>query len=61
MRNTELIMHHHLTGPFWGNVIIIGLASAVTLTCFTAMIWMIVRPGETERNHPKYAILRDDR
>jgi hypothetical protein len=54
-------MHHHLTGPFWGNVTIIGLAGAVTLTCFTAMIWMIVRPGETERSHPKYAILHDDR
>jgi hypothetical protein len=54
-------MHHHLTGPFWGNVTIIGLAGAVTVACFAAMIWMIARPGETERSHPKYAILRDDR
>ena len=23
-------MHHHLSGPFWGNVIIIALAGAIT-------------------------------
>ena len=54
-------MQHHLFGPFWGNVIIIALAGAVTLTCFAAMVWMIIRPGETDPSHPKYAILRDDR
>jgi hypothetical protein len=25
------------------------------------MIWKMVRPGETDLNHPKYAVLRDDR
>jgi hypothetical protein len=54
-------MEHHLFGPFWGNVIIIGLAGAVTLGCFAAMFWMMLRPGETEQTHPKYSILRDDR
>jgi len=54
-------MHHHLIGPFWGNVAIIGLAGAVTLACFLAMFWMIIRPGEADRRHPKYAILSEDR
>jgi hypothetical protein len=25
------------------------------------MLWMLFRPGETDRRHAKYAILRDDR
>ncbi len=54
-------MHHHLIGPFWGNVIIIALAGAITVACFVAMFWMLLHPGETDRRHPKYDILRDDR
>ena len=54
-------MEHHLFGPFWGNVIIVTLATVVTLACFVAMFWMIFRPGETNQTHPKYAILRNDR
>jgi hypothetical protein len=47
-------MHDHLMGPYWGNVIIIGIASAITVACFLGMIVMIVFPGELERTHPKY-------
>jgi hypothetical protein len=54
-------MHDQLIGPLWGNVITIGVAGAVTVACFTAMFWMLVYPGETDRSHPKYAILQDDR
>lgn len=54
-------MHHHLIGPFWGNVIIIGVAGAITVTCFVAMFWMLLRPGEADPHHPKYAVLRHDR
>ena len=54
-------MHHQLIGPFWGNVIIIGIAGAITLACFVAMFRMLFRPGETDQNHPKYDILQDDR
>jgi hypothetical protein len=53
-------VHDHLTGPFWGNVIIIALAGAITVACFAAMLWMIFRPGETDRNHPKYRIFEED-
>jgi len=56
---TELIMHHHLVGPFWGNLILIAVAGAVTLACFAAVFWMLIHPGEEDRNHPKYEILRD--
>lgn len=52
-------MHDHLTGPFWGNVIIITLAAAITIACFGAMFWLILRPGERDRNHPKYGIFRE--
>jgi hypothetical protein len=54
-------VHHHLTGPFWGNVIIIGIAGQITAACFVAMFWMLLRPGETDPNHPKYLVLRHDR
>jgi len=54
-------MEHHLIGPMWGNIIIIAVAGAITVACFGAMLWMLIRPGETDRNHSKYDILRDDR
>lgn len=53
-------MHHQMIGPFWGNIIIIFLAGAITLACFAVMFRMLFHPGETDRRHPKYAILRDD-
>lgn len=54
-------MDHHLVGPLIGNLIIIGVAGAITLGCFVAMAWMLLRPGETRRDHPKRAILCEDR
>ncbi len=54
-------MHHHLTGPFLGNVIIIAAAGTITATCFAVMFRMLFRPGETDPQHPKYLVLRDDR
>ena len=54
-------MEHHLSGPLLGNLIIIGLAGAITLACFAAMVWMLFRPGENDPSHPKYRILSDDR
>ena len=53
-------MHHHLTGPFWGNVGLIGIAGAITVACFAAMLRMLLRPGETDPSHPKYLVLRHD-
>ena len=53
-------MHHHLSGPFLGNLLIIGAAGAITAACFVAMFWMLLRPGETDLRHPKYMVLRDD-
>jgi hypothetical protein len=54
-------MLEHMTGPFWGNVVIAGIGSVITLVCFAAMFRFLLRPGETDRRHPKYRILRDDR
>jgi hypothetical protein len=54
-------MHHPLTGPLWGNIVIIGVAGAVTIACFAAMFWMLLRPGEVDPSHPKYLVLRHDR
>jgi hypothetical protein len=61
LRNGDHIVHHHLIGPFWGNVILIAIAGAITAGCFAAMFWMLIRPGETDPNHPKYLVLRHDR
>ena len=54
-------MQHHLIGPLLGNIIIIAVAGAITVSCFVAMVWMLIRPGETDRHHAKYTILRNDR
>jgi hypothetical protein len=54
-------MHEHLTGPMLDVVVVMALAGTVTLVCFVAMFWMLFRPGETDRDHPKYEILNDDR
>jgi len=54
-------VHHHITGPFWGNVIIIGIAGQIAAACFVAMFWMLLRPGEADPSHPKYEVLRHDR
>ena len=54
-------MHDDLIGPVLGVVIIVAMAGAVTLVCFVAMFWKLFRPGETDRHHPKYEVLRDDR
>ena len=54
-------MHDHLIGPLWGNIIIIAIAGVITVACFVVMLWLLFCPGETNRRHAKYAILRDDR
>jgi hypothetical protein len=54
-------MHEHVTGPMLGVAVVVALAGAVTLVCFVAMFWMLLRSGETDRHHPKYGILDDDR
>lgn len=53
-------MEHHLSGPLWGNIIIIGLGGIITLVCVVAMFWMLFRPGETDRSHPKHDVLNDE-
>jgi hypothetical protein len=40
---------------------IIATTGAITAACFVAMFWMLICPGETDRGHAKYGILRDDR
>jgi hypothetical protein len=50
-----------MIGPFWGNVIVIAIGSVITIACFAAMFWMLIRPGERNPEHPKHKILRDDR
>ena len=54
-------MHHHLVGPFWGNLVVAGIAGAITIACFAAMLRMLIRPGETDPAHPKFTVLRRDR
>ncbi|MFO1364791.1 MAG: hypothetical protein U1F45_20410 [Burkholderiales bacterium] len=53
-------MQHELIGPLWGNVVIVALAGLVTVACFVVMFRLLLRPGETDRRHPKHDILRDD-
>ena len=53
-------MDHHMAGPLLGNLVIIAISGAITIGCFAAMFWMLLRPAKTYRRHPKYDILRDD-
>lgn len=53
-------MEHHMAGPLLGNLMIIAVSGAITIGCFVAMFKMLLWPGETNRRHPKYNILRDD-
>ncbi|HLI95130.1 MAG TPA: hypothetical protein VKT72_03465 [Candidatus Baltobacteraceae bacterium] len=41
--------------------IIVIVGTAATLWTICAAIYWILRPGETEPDHPKRIILRDDR
>jgi len=52
-------MHHELAAHL-GNLIVAAVAGAITLACFAAMLWMLVRPGEHNAQHPKYRVLRSD-
>jgi hypothetical protein len=54
-------MDHHMAGPLLGNLVIIAISGVITVWCFVTMFRMLLHPGETDRHHPKYDILRDDR
>lgn len=41
--------------------IIVGGGAAATLWTIAAAIYWLVRPGETEPDHPKRIVLRSDR
>lgn len=58
----HLIAHHHgLVGPALGNILVAGVAGAVTVWCIVVAARMLIRPGEADPNHPKYRVLRADR
>lgn len=44
-----------------GNMVIVGVFGLGTIACFAVAIYMLIRPGEKNGDHPKYSILRDDR
>ena len=52
---------HSLAGPLLGNVLVVGGAGLVTLSCIVAARWMLINPGERDLNHPKYRVLDADR
>lgn len=55
------MMMHHLAGPLIGNVAIIVILGMGVIACFVVAIAMLLHPGEKNKDHPKYRILRDDR
>lgn len=54
-------MQNMMMGPFWGIVAVATIGGLITLGCFAAMFWFIFHPGENNRQHAKYDILRPDR
>jgi hypothetical protein len=57
----EAIMHDHMMGPFWGNVVVVAIGGAITIGCIAAMFRMLFHPGENDPDHVKRRILREDR
>ena len=51
---------HSLAGPLLGNLVVVGGAGLVTLSCIVAALWMLIDPGERDLNHPKYRVLDAD-
>jgi hypothetical protein len=54
-------MEHHIVGPFAGVMIVMAVCVLVTLVCLGLALSMLLRPGESRPDHPKYGILRHDR
>jgi len=52
---------HSLAGPPLGNALVVSAAGIITLVCIGAALWMLVDPGESDPNHPKYRVLDADR
>ncbi len=44
-----------------GNLFIIIVFGLGAIACFAVAIVMLFRPGEKNRDHPKYRIMNDDR
>ncbi|MGH6715346.1 MAG: hypothetical protein ACREDC_04045 [Bradyrhizobium sp.] len=53
--------HHHLAGPLLGNVLVAAVAALVTLASMVVALRMLIDPGESDPNHPKYRVLDADR
>jgi cbb3-type cytochrome oxidase subunit 3 len=54
-------MHNMMAGPLWGVIAVASVGGVITIACFIAMFWWMIRPGEKDPRHPKYDILRPDR
>ena len=44
-----------------GNLLLLFVFGVGTIACFAAAIRMLIHPGEQNRDHPKYSILKNDR
>ena len=53
--------HHDLAGPLLGNVLVAAGAGLVTLASIVVALRMLIDPGESDPNHPKYRVLDADR
>lgn len=53
--------HHGLAGPLLGNLLVAAAAGLVTLASIVVALRMIIDPGESDPNHPKYRVLDADR
>ncbi|MGH8146535.1 MAG: hypothetical protein ACREPY_09390 [Rhodanobacteraceae bacterium] len=54
-------MHNMLMGPLWGVVTIASITGVITIACWVMMFRFLLHPGEKNRHHAKYDILRNDR
>lgn len=54
-------MINMMDGPFWGIVAVVSFGGLITIGCFALMFKYIFCPGEKNKNHAKYDILRRDR
>jgi hypothetical protein len=55
------MMMEAMAAHWLGNLVILVVFGVATVACFAAAIRMLLKPGETDPDHPKYRILHDDR
>lgn len=60
----HIVVPVNAASPLWlvlVNILLLAGVLTISFGCIVAAIWMLIRPGERNPDHPKYRILNADR